>query len=47
MDIMTILLLLLAFWIISKWKKYDIERRYRKHKEEQKRRGLYYDHNKL
>ena len=46
MDIMIILLILLGFWLYSKWERYDVERRYKKHKEEQKKRGLYYDRNK-
>lgn len=47
MDIMTILLLLIAFWIIGKWEKYSIKKKYRKNKEEKIRKGLYYDRNKL
>lgn len=47
MDIMIILLILIAYGIINKWEKHDTEKRYRKHKEEQKERGLYYDRTKL
>ena len=47
MDIVMILISLLVIGCMSKWEKYDGERKYRKHVEKQKERGLYYNHNKL
>jgi hypothetical protein len=47
MEIGLILLILLWIGIRSKWEKYDDEKRCKKYRDEQRKRGLYHDSDKL